>query len=131
GLIEDPQFLPVIYEFPKSLLAAKAYLKPENFYITNPNLTVANDPGAGGSVNVAFIEREYRKAQEGDEGTLRIFLAKHLNVEIGMSLMSDRWPGAELWEGAGKLPKVSLTYLIENCEVVAGGVDGGGLDDLL
>jgi Phage terminase-like protein, large subunit len=131
GTIDDPQFLPVIYEFPDEMLKSKAYLKPENFYVTNPNLTVANDPDAGGSVNVAFIEREHRKAMEGDEGTLRIFLAKHLNVEIGLNLRADRWAGSDLWEEAAKLPRVTITYLLQNCEVVAGGVDGGGLDDLL
>ena len=131
GTIDDPQFLPVIYEFPDHLLKGKAYLKPENFYITNPNLTVANDPDQGGSVNVAYLQREHRKALEADEGEQRIFLAKHLNVEIGMNLRADRWPGAELWEGAAKLPRVSLTYLTQHCEVVAGGIDGGGLDDLL
>lgn len=131
GEIDDPQFLPVIYEFPKHLLAAKEYLRPENFYVTNPNLTVANDPNAGGSVNIAFLQREHRKALQGDEGALRIYLAKHLNVEIGMNLSSDRWKGSEWWEQAAKLPRVTLTYITANCEVVAGGVDGGGLDDLL
>lgn len=131
GKIDDPQFLPVIYEFPEHLVKQKGYLKPENFYVTNPNLTVANDPDAGGSVNVAYIEREHRKAMQGDEGTLRIFLAKHLNVEIGMNMSGDRWRGADFWEQAAKLPRVTLTYLIKNCEVVVGGVDGGGLDDLL
>lgn len=131
GKIDDPQFLPVIYEFPPALIESKAYLEPKNFYVTNPNLTSANDPDAGGSVNVHFIEREYRKARQGQEGTLQIFLAKHLNVEIGLNLRADRWPGADLWQAAAKLPKVTITYLINNCEVVAGGVDGGGLDDLL
>lgn len=131
GIIDDPQFLPVIYEFPSLMLKQKAYLKPENFYVTNPNLTVANDPSAGGSVNVAFIVREHKKAMGADEGVLRVFLAKHLNVEIGMNLRADRWAGTELWEEAAKLPRVNISYIIKNCEVVAGGVDGGGLDDLL
>lgn len=132
GVIDDPQFLPVIYEFPKEMIKKKEYLKPENFYITNPNLTVANDPDAGGSVNVHYIQREHKKAMRGEEGsTLQIFLAKHLNVEIGLNLRADRWPGADLWEGQAQLPRVSLTYMINNCEVIAGGVDGGGLDDLL
>jgi phage terminase large subunit-like protein len=131
GIIDDPQFLPVIYEFPKHMILSKAYLKPENFYVTNPNLTVANDPDAGGSVNVAFLEREHKKALQNDEGVRNIFLAKHLNVEIGLNLRADRWPGADLWEAGAKLPLVTLTYMIQNCEVVCGGVDGGGLDDLL
>lgn len=128
GAVNDPQFLPVIYEYPDEMLARKDYLKPEHFYVTNPNLTGI---APGGSVNVAYIEREHRKAMEADEATLRLFLAKHLNVEIGLNLRADRWPGTDLWESAGVLPKVTLTYLINNCEVVAGGVDGGGLDDLL
>ena len=131
GKVEDPQFLPVIYEFPDHLVQSKAYLKPENFYVTNPNLTVANDPSKGGSVNVTYIERLHRKAMAGDESELRLFLAKHLNVEIGMNLRSDRWVGADYWEAAGKLKRVTIDYLIRNCEVVVGGVDGGGLDDLL
>ena len=131
GKIDDPQFLPVIYEFPQDMIDEKAYLKPENFYVTNPNLTVANDPSAGGSVNVAYIERLHRKAMQGDESALRLFLAKYLNVEIGLSLRNDRWPGADYWQDAAKIKRVSIDYLIRNCEVVAGGVDGGGLDDLL
>lgn len=131
GKIVDPQFLPVIYEFPKSMLDAKAHLLPENFHITNPNLTVAGKPALGGSVSVEYLLRGWRKAQEEGEGKKRLFLAKHLNVEIGLNLRSDRWPGADFWEQAAKLERVGLQYLIDNCEVVAGGVDGGGLDDLL
>lgn len=131
GKVDDPQFLPVIYEFPREYLKAKRYLQPENFYITNPNLTAANDPSAGGSVNVAYIQREFRKAQEEGPEKMRIFLAKHLNVEIGLNLQADRWPGADYWEGAAKIERVGIRYLIDNCEVVVGGVDGGGLDDLL
>lgn len=129
GLVDDPQFLPVIYEFPTHLIKAKAYLQPENFYITNPNLT--REGSNDGSVNVAYIQREHKKALNGDEGNLRIFLAKHLNVEIGMNLRADRWPGAEYWQQAAKIPRVTVQYLIDNCEVITAGVDGGGLDDLL
>jgi phage terminase large subunit-like protein len=56
GRIEDPQFLPVLYEFPKAMLDAKAYMDPANFYITNPNL--------GASVDVPFLEREARKGEK-------------------------------------------------------------------
>jgi phage terminase large subunit-like protein len=131
GKIDDPQFLPVIYEFPDAIMKSKGYLKPENFYITNPNLTVANDPASGGSVSVTFLERMLRKSQEEGQENLRIFLAKHLNVEIGMNLRADRWPGANHWESAHKIERVTLNTLIEECEVITGGGDGGGLDDLL
>lgn len=123
GKIEDRQFLPLIYEFPKALLDEKAYLKPENFYITNPNL--------GASVSKTYLERELRKAQEADEGSVRGFLAKHLNVEIGLNLRSDRWPGADYWEKASIKHALSLQNLIDRSSVITVGVDGGGLDDLL
>jgi phage terminase large subunit-like protein len=123
GEIVDPRFLPVLYEFPKRMLEQKAYMEPENFYITNPNL--------GASVDEAFLLREFGKAQESGEETMRGFLAKHLNVEIGLNLRSDRWPGAEYWEGAELPRRVTLKTLIDRCEVVTGGIDGGGLDDLL
>lgn len=131
GIIVDPQFLPVLYEFPTAMVKAKAYLKPENFYITNPNLTNPNDPSDAGSVNVVFLERGWRVAQEEGEAKKRIFLAKHLNVEIGLNLRADRWRGAEHWEAAARLDHVSLDWMIKNCEVITMGIDGGGLDDLL
>lgn len=129
GIIDDPQFLPVIYEFPEEMLKAKLHLKPENFYVTNPNLS--RDGDKDGSVNAAYIERLHRQAKEEGEEKLRIFLAKHLNVEIGLNLRADRWAGVDFWQQAAQLPQVTLDYLIENCEVITAGVDGGGLDDLL
>ena len=129
GKIHDPKFLPVIYEFPKHMLQRKEYLLQENFYVTNPNFNY--DDGNGGSVDREHILSLYREAQQKDESQMRIFLSKHLNVEIGMNLSSDRWPGAEFWEQGAVIPRVTIDYLIENCEVVVGGGDGGGLDDLL
>jgi phage terminase large subunit-like protein len=124
GKIDDPRFVPVLYEFPEEMIAAGEHLKPENFGIVNPNL--------GFSVDAEFLERELRKAQAGGEESLRGFLSKHLNVEIGLNLRSDRWPGAEFWEQQGVLePTFSLEDLIARSEVVTMGGDGGGLDDLL
>lgn len=122
GRIEDPQFLPVIYEFPRALLDSGEARKPANFGLVNPNL--------GYSVDRAFLEREFRKAQEAGEESLRGFLAKHLNIEIGLALLSNRWPGAEFWQ-AQERPGLGLEALLERCEVVTIGIDGGGLDDLL
>ncbi len=121
GLIDDRSFLPVIYEFPRSMIASKAYEKPENFYITNPNL--------GRSVNIDWLHRELVKALAGETGK-QTFLAKHLNIEITLGLAGDRWAGAEYWEAAAEA-RLSLDAMLTKCDVAVVGVDGGGLDDLM
>lgn len=121
GKISDPHFLPVIYEFPESVLKEKKHLDPKYFYVTNPNL--------GASVDEAFIIREFQKAENDGEVSMQGFLAKHLNVEMGLSLKSQRWAGADSWEKAAGV--VTLDVILERSEVVVIGVDGGGLDDLL
>lgn len=121
GRIKDPQFCPVIYEFPESMVNANEHRVPANFYVTNPNM--------GASVDEEFLQREWRKAEEGGEESIRGFLAKHLNVEIGLALRSDRWAGADHWEQAGQA--LTLDDLLARCEVADVGIDGGGLDDLL
>lgn len=121
GEIDDPHFLPVIYEFPKAILDEKKHLNPSFFYVTNPNL--------GASVDVEFINREFRKAEQNGPESMQGFLAKHLNVEMGLSLKSQRWAGADFWEEAAG--GVTLEDILERSEVVVIGGDGGGLDDLL
>ena len=123
GVIVDKSFLPVLYEFPKAMLDAGAHRDAANAYVTNPNL--------GLSVDEAFIERGYAQAQMDGEESFRGFLAKHLNVEIGLALRSDRWAGAEFWERRAVDYCRSLETLLELSEVVDVGIDGGGLDDLL
>jgi phage terminase large subunit-like protein len=122
GRIDDRHFLPVLYEFPQSLLDAKAERDQENFYITNPNI--------GASVDQHFLTRELQKAEEAGEESLRGFLAKHLNVEIGLALQSDRWAGADHWQKQGR-PGLTLDQVIERSDVLTVGIDGGGLDDLM
>jgi phage terminase large subunit-like protein len=38
GKIEDRRSLGVLYEFPDEMVKSKAYMEPENFYLTNPNI---------------------------------------------------------------------------------------------
>src|SRR6185369_14789391 len=122
GRIEDKRFLPVLYEFPKGMVAGQDYKKPAHFHITNPNL--------GASVDAEFLEHELQKAEDAGEESLRGFFAKHLNVEIGLALQSDRWAGADFWEAQAR-PWLTLDELVRRSEVIDAGVDGGGLDDLL
>lgn len=122
GKIKDPQFCPVLYEFPKRMLDANEHRKPENFYITNPNM--------GASVDEATLLREFSKAEAVGESEVRGFLAKHLNVEIGLALGTDRWAGAAFWEHQARR-RFDLDHLLDRCDVVEIGIDGGGLDDML
>ena len=121
GQIVNPQFLPVIYEFPQEMLDRKAHENLDNAYVTNPNW--------GASVDIPRITQLYSQHKELGENGFREFLAKHLNVEIGMNLRSNRWAGADFWESSAE--RVTWEQLIERCEVICIGIDGGGLDDLL
>jgi phage terminase large subunit-like protein len=122
GKIIDPSFVPVIFEHPPEMVTSGECLKLENMAMVNPNL--------GFSVDRAFLEREYKKADLAGGESFRGFMAKHANVEIGMNLRSDRWAGADFWEFAAD-SSLTLDSLLERCEVVVAGIDGGGLDDLL
>lgn len=119
----DNRLLPVLYEFPKEMLDSGTYRLPENFYITNPNM--------GASVSEAYLMGEFETAKADGEIALRRFMAKHLNVQISLSLTADYWAGADFWEESGNRPEIDLDWMLEHCEVIDIGVDGGGLDDLL
>lgn len=122
GRIHDPASLPLIYEYPEAMIEAQAYLDPANFYITNPNM--------GRSVFLNWLVDELQKVINATGGELQVFLSKHLNVEIGLRLAQDRWAGADHWPGAAD-ETLTLNELLARSEVVVGGVDGGGLDDLM
>ena len=121
GKIDDKRFLPVLYEFPQSLIDKEAYLDPAYFYVTNPNLAR--------SVSQEWLEREMGKEMAKDASTRATFLAKHLNVEIGMNLRANRWPGADYWASRAN-PELTYEAVLERSEVCVIGLDGGGLDDL-
>lgn len=121
GKVVDKKSLGVLYEFPPSMIESKAYMKPSNFYITNPNL--------GRSVSAEWLEDQLRKNAAKADGAFQTFLAKHLNVQIGLNLRAGRWAGADFWEEAGE--PMTLSEFLDRVEVVDAGIDGGGLDDLL
>lgn len=122
GKIIDPRFVPVIFEHSPEMVKKGEHLLIENLGIVNPNL--------GYSVDREYLEREFRKAKESGEESFRGFLAKHANVEIGLALRSDRWAGADYWEEQGDA-SITLDDLLQRCDVVDVGIDGGGLDDML
>ncbi|WP_116654860.1 terminase large subunit [Pelagibacterium sediminicola] len=122
GEIEDKKFLPVIYEFPQAMIDSEAYAKPENYFITNPYI---GHTEWGREWIADELDKERAKGPE----TRNVFLAKHLNIEIGMNLRANRWPGADFWPMRAD---TAITYetLLDECEVIVPGIDGGGLDDL-
>lgn len=123
GKVKDRKSLGVLYEFPEEMVERREFLKPSNFYVTNPNIGV--------SVDQEWLEDEYRKIADADDGSRQVFFAKHLNVEIGLALSNDAWAGARHWEDATDPELVSLEALLARSEVAVVGIDGGGLDDLL
>ncbi len=122
GRIDDPKFVPVLYEFPKEMLESREYRKSKNWYVTNPNF--------GASVDSERLDHLHKQASEAGEEALIGFFAKHLNVEIGLSLRSDRWAGADYWQVQAR-DEITLSALLDRCDVIDVGIDGGGLDDLL
>lgn len=122
GKTHDPKTLGILYEYPEDMIADKAYMDPANFYIANPNL--------GRSVSSEWLSDQLKRNEPKQDGSFQQFIAKHLNIEIGMSLRSDRWAGADFWEKCGDRG-LTLESLLERSEVVTIGIDGGGLDDML
>lgn len=122
GRIMDKRFLPIIYEFPKSWIDAGKHRELENAYITNPNW--------GLSVDADFLRQKMQEAMQTGEHAVKDVLSKHMNVEIGMALRANRWPGADYWEST-ESKHITLREILNRSEIVTIGGDGGGLDDLL
>jgi phage terminase large subunit-like protein len=75
---------------------------------------------------VADFETERRK---GDEA-LQLWASQHLNVQVGLALHGGRWRGVDYWLGAADR-SITIDHLMDVCDVIVAGIDGGGLDDLL
>lgn len=117
GALQSP-ILPILYEFPPGM----DWRDTSNWWMVTPN--------RGKSITVERLIPDYEQAQASGEEELRRWASQHLNVEIGLALMSDRWAGADFWEVQAQ-PPITLQTVLAECEVVDIGIDGGGLDDLL
>jgi len=122
GKLVDPQSLPMIYEFPEGMIKSKAYEKPENWFIPNPNWRKSVDPD--------FLIGKRAEAARGGKASLIDWDAKFLNVQAGIGSRADGWAGAEVWD-RGADPSLSRDAILARSEVVTVGLDAGGLDDLL
>lgn len=117
------RLLPVLYEFPERMLRNDEWREPRYWHMVNPNV--------GRSLTIEGLVEQYDKAVASGDSALRGWASQHLNVEIGIALRSDRWAGTEYWERCADATLVDLDELIDRCDVVTAGIDGGGLDDLL
>src|SRR5262245_31864737 len=114
--------LPVLHEFPDDIAKDPAkWQDPANWPMVLPNL------GRSAHLNILVPDWETEKSK--GEHAVRIWASQHLNIEIGIGLRTDGWPGAEFWLGAQD-DSLGLDALLRRCETVVVGVDGGGLDDL-
>ncbi|PHP68192.1 terminase [Zhengella mangrovi] len=117
--------LPILYEFPIEMQAdeAKPWRDPENWPIVLPNL--------GRSITIDILKSEFAEADKKGIEELSIWASQHLNIQIGVALNRGGWAGARYWQGAVDPEPATLESLLERCEVITAGIDGGGLDDLL
>lgn len=124
GTVRDATVLPVLYELPEEMQTDKdkPWRDPATWPMVLPNLHR--------SVNLDVLVQDYATARTKGEEEERRWASQHLNIEIGLALHSDRWPGADHWEPAGD-QSLTLDALIARSEVATVGIDGGGLDDLL
>ena len=128
--IRDEQMLAVLYEFPEEIHRARKNRAGE-YPWENPALWPMVTPSLNRPITMSALLSLYRKAKGDGEAELRGWASQHLNIEVGQQLRADRWAGADLWQGAVDAKLTSLDDLLERCEVVTVGMDGGGLNDLL
>jgi phage terminase large subunit-like protein len=114
--------LPVMYEFPRDIASDPAkWQNTENWPLVMPNL--------GKSVQLESLVAHWNTEKQKGNDAIRLFASQHLNIEMGIGMSTDGWPGADFWDGATD-PTITLDSLLKRCETVVVGVDGGGLDDL-
>lgn len=116
GRLDSP-ILPVLYEFPPDI----DWRDSSNWHMVTPN--------NGRSVTVERLISDYHAAEAAGEEELRRWASQHLNIEIGVGLLSDRWVGADYWLSCAT--QVTLDDILQRCDCITVGIDGGGLDDML
>jgi phage terminase large subunit-like protein len=119
--------MPILYEFPEDIaVPARPGETPPWF---DSSLWWMVTPNRGKSVHIPRLVEEFTTARETGIHELARWASQHLNIEIGMGLRTDRWPGVEFWAQRAD-PELTYAAVMERSEVVVVGIDGGGLDDL-
>jgi phage terminase large subunit-like protein len=117
GLLKAP-ILPMLYEFPEGV----DWKDPANWFMVLPN--------RDRSITVQRLREDYAQAQSAGPEELARWASQHLNIQIGLQLMFDSWAGASFWLQSAD-ERITFDHILEVCEAVAVGIDGGGFDDLL
>ncbi|KQS78093.1 terminase TerL endonuclease subunit [Rhizobium sp. Leaf383] len=114
--------LPILYEFPDDIASDPfKWQDPENWGMVMPNL--------GRSMRLHSLVLDWEGERVKGERDIRIWASQHLNIEIGIGIKTDAWPGAEFWDRRIDAT-LTMKTLMERSEVIVVGIDGGGLDDL-
>lgn len=121
GKVPSSRLLPLLYEFPSRMQRDESWRQSEHWHMVSPSL---NRP-----VTLAALEEAYAEARLKGEAEEKRWVSQHLNVEMGIAMAGDGWPGVEYWLGAADRT-LTLETLLKRCEVAVVGGDGGGLDDL-
>ncbi len=125
GKVTGPaaNMLPVLYEFPEEFQVdpSQPWRDSAVWPMVLPNL--------GRSVHIDLLEAQFAEAAEKGDAELNRWASQHLNIEIGLGLHDARWRGADYWLEAAD-QDLTFEELLDRCEVVVAGIDGGGLDDL-
>ncbi len=121
GLFSFPM-LAVLYELPPEDAVDGGWMRRETWGLVNPNLNR--------SVNADYLAGEIATAEREGPEKLALIASQHFNVEIGLGLHADRWPGALYWQDA-EGDAITFDRILEECDVCVVGIDGGGLDDLM
>jgi phage terminase large subunit-like protein len=120
--------LPILYEFPAEFTGQMRPGQTPVWY--DPKLWPMVMPNLGRSLRLESLIQDFETEKLKGDAAIRVWASQHLNIEIGVSLQSDRWAGTDYWEGAvGET--LSFDAILERCEIAVVGIDGGGLDDLL
>lgn len=134
--------LPILYELPPRLQKDGGWKDRKYWPVVNPMW--------GLSVKPENLENQMAAAQSAGDAEMALFASQHLNVQIGVGQGIDGWAGALYWLKSvhpelsreaileanpgtepAQVPWLQLQALIDRCEVLTMGIDGGGLDDLL
>ena len=93
----------------------------------NQHWDIVANLNLGCSTHVRYLLNKYEQAKQSGDDSVQIFLAKYLNVEIGMNKHADWWASADFWMLSAYKDKLFVESILDLSEICTAGFDGGGL----